>query len=134
MRSILKCILTAIPLTCVGAHRPCYIRIIFCVQSLSCLFDFGDSRRTQVCLGPVLFIYLFISTRWELSLKPKFKGRFFARFFFPHAHFSSDHKKEKHVKVRSKGKNTVTLFGENAARDRSAGLFAALFSLPICSS
>lgn len=90
VRSIIKCILVAIPLTCVGAYRPRYIRIISRVRSLSCLFVFGDSRRSQVCLGPVLFINLFISTGWELSLKAKFKGNFFARFFSPYARFSKE--------------------------------------------
>lgn len=56
-------------------------RNCFPCEPLSCVFAFGDSRRRRVCLGPLLFINLFASTGWELSVEPKFKGKFFARFF-----------------------------------------------------
>lgn len=80
VRSILKRVLIAIPLTCVWAYCPRCSRIISCVPSFSCRLDFGASRSSQVCIGPVLFRNLYVGTGWELSLKPKFKGIFF--FFF----------------------------------------------------
>lgn len=137
--SILKGVLIAIPLTCVWAYCPRCSRIISRVQSFSCWLDFGASRSGQVCLGPVLFRNLYVGTGWELSLKPKFKGIFFAHFFSLHTHFfqrrlSSSHKTEKYVKVRSKGKNPVPLLTKNAVGDGSAVLFAVLFSLQIFSS
>lgn len=141
VRSILKRVLIAIPLTCVWAYCPRCSRIISCVPSFSCRLDFGASRSSQVCIGPVLFRNLYVGTGWELSLKPKFKGIFFffSHFFSLHAHFfqrglSSSHKTKKYVKVRSKGENPVPFLAKNGIRDSSAGLFAALFSLQIFSS
>lgn len=65
---------------------------------------------------------------WEFSLKAELEGIYFCTFLIPIHPFiqrsqPSSHKKEKYVKVQRKGRNTATLFGEDAAR---GALLAAL--------